>query len=66
MADETARRCGGGGRFTGHGPPEMVFEVRIAEGTEAAELRLEQARVLREVVEWIAQRRSGPGPDHAA
>jgi hypothetical protein len=44
----------------------MVFEIRLAEGAEAERLKLEQARVVLEVTEWVAQRRSGHGPDRAA
>lgn len=39
----------------------MEFEVRRVEGEEGRRLQLEQAQVIREVVEWVAQRRSGPG-----
>lgn len=46
--------------------PEMVFEIGVADGAEAERLRLEQARVLWEVTEWVAQRRSASGQDHAA
>ena len=41
--------------------PEMRLDIRVAEGAEAERLRLEQARVLMEVTQWLAQRRSGNG-----
>lgn len=41
--------------------PEMRLDIRAAEGVEAERLRLEQARVLMEVTQWLAQRRSGNG-----
>ncbi|MDT0307208.1 hypothetical protein RM780_09560 [Streptomyces sp. DSM 44917] len=44
----------------------MTFEIRSVEGAEAERLELEQARVIREVVEWLAQRRSANGQDNAA
>lgn len=44
----------------------MFFEIRLAHGAEAEQLRLEQARVLREVTEWVAQKRSENGQDRAA
>jgi hypothetical protein len=65
MADRLRRNeCSG--RLVPDEPPEMVFEIQIAEGAEAERLRLEQARVLWEVMEWVAQRRSAHGQDHAA
>lgn len=46
--------------------PEMVFEIRNAERVDAERLGLEQARVLWEVTQWVAQRRSGTGQGRAA
>jgi hypothetical protein len=47
-------------------PPQMVFEIHRADGDKAEQLRREQTSVIREVVEWLAQMRSGPGQDRAA
>ncbi|GAA2311353.1 DNA methyltransferase [Streptomyces violaceusniger] len=46
--------------------PRMVFEVRHVEGSEGEQLRLEQAQAIREVVEWVAQKRSESGHRNAA
>ena len=47
-------------------PPQMQFEVHILDGPEGEHLAMEQARVMREVLEWVAQRRSEPGQHSAA
>ena len=54
------------GAFTSSDPPEMVFEVVTAEGAEGERLAAEQARAIREVMEWLARRRSSSGQDRAA
>lgn len=41
--------------------PEMRLDIRMAEGAEAERLRLEQAQVLMEVTQWLAQRQSRNG-----
>lgn len=47
--------------------PHMSFEIRSVDGEEAEGLRLQQTRVIREVVEWLAQKRSRSGQqDNAA
>jgi hypothetical protein len=59
--------CGGSARAeAGLARPEMVFEIRRADGAEGRRLADEQARAIREVIRWIARRRSGAGRDHAA
>lgn len=64
--DDSRIRDTESGRLTADEAPEMVFDIRRAEGAEAGQLRLEQARVLREVTEWLAQQRSESGQDRAA
>jgi hypothetical protein len=54
------------GRLHPDDAPEMVFEIRVADDAEAERLRLEQARVLWEVTQWVAQRHSETGQDRAA
>lgn len=54
------------GRPSPDDAPEMVFEIRVADGAEAERLRSEQARVLWEVTEWVAQKGSENGQDRAA
>lgn len=66
MATDRHRRNERSGHLVPDDPPETVFELRVAEGAEAELLKLEQARVLWEVTEWVAQRRSGLGQDRAA
>ncbi len=66
MAGESARCRTDNGSFVPRDLPEMVFDIHYADGAEAERLRLEQARVLREVIEWVAQRRSESGQDRAA
>ncbi|GGU80979.1 hypothetical protein [Lentzea flava] len=51
MDDARDRRDKGSGHFSPDEVPEMFFEIRLADGAEAEQLRLEQARVLREVIE---------------
>jgi hypothetical protein len=47
-------------------PPEMIFEVRRASDAEARLLAMEQAEAIREVIAWMARRRSATGRDQAA
>ena len=54
------------GRLRADDAPEMVFEIRVADAAEAERLRLEQARVLWEVTQWVAQRHSETGQGRAA
>ena len=53
-------------RFAQGEPPELVFEVIIVRGAEGRRLAAEQARAIREVIEWLARRRSNNGQDRAA
>jgi hypothetical protein len=46
--------------------PELIFQIRRADGGEGQRLAAEQARAIREVIRWIARRQSGHGRDHAA
>lgn len=52
-------------QFADEKPPEMSFEIRRAEGADGEALAREQVAAIREVLAWIARRRSGtgPGPD---
>lgn len=54
------------GRLSPDDAPEMVFEIRVADGADAELLGLEQAQVLWEVTQWVAQRHSETGQDRAA
>lgn len=47
-------------------PPKLIFEVRHASDAEARLLAMEQAEAIREVIAWMARRRSGTGRDQAA
>jgi hypothetical protein len=44
----------------------MIFGVITAEGAEGERLASEQARAIREVMEWPARRLSSSGQDYAA
>lgn len=45
----------------------VELRIRIAQGVEATQLAIEQARVLQEMTAWLAARKpSGTGQDHAA
>lgn len=67
MANSGVGRDVRSGGFVADGPVAMVFEIRLATGAEADRLRLAQARVLREVIAWVAaQTPSEPGRDRAA
>lgn len=61
VTDEGARQQAPGEHPKPRKPRQMQFEVLVIEGAEAEQLRLEQARVIREVVEWVARRQSGNG-----
>jgi hypothetical protein len=41
--------------------PELVVEIRRADGLDGRRLRAEQAQVIREVLAWLARRRSENG-----
>jgi hypothetical protein len=41
--------------------PEVVFDVQLLDGPDGEALTHQQARVLREVTEWLAQNSSGSG-----
>lgn len=43
--------------------PEVVFHVEIAAGEHAAALRMEQARVIMEVLKWAASDATSPAVD---
>ena len=45
--------------------PELLFEVRRTDGLVGRQLAREQAMVIREVLGWIARRRSGIGQEPA-
>ena len=65
-ADVAKPRDEDAGTFVHESPVHMVFEVERIDGTQAAPLRKEQTRAIREVVEWLAQMRSELGQDRAA
>jgi hypothetical protein len=46
--------------------PDLVFEIHTAKGINADRLAIEQARVLWEVMQWLAQKNSASGQDRAA
>ncbi|MGW4394877.1 hypothetical protein ACWEHA_06255 [Amycolatopsis nivea] len=54
------------GRFGLDEAPELIFDIRSADGAEAVRLRLEQAEVLWEVTQWQARNRSADGLGNAA
>jgi hypothetical protein len=45
--------------------PKLVVEIRRAAGIDGRRLRTEQAQVIREVLAWLARRRSETGRDAA-
>jgi hypothetical protein len=54
------------GWFSPDQAPNMIFEIRTADGAETDRLRLEQTHVLWEVTQWVAQRHSENGQARAA
>ncbi len=62
--DEPLNRSGG--RLTPADSPEVTLEIHIADGPEGERLARVQAQVIMEVLEWLAQRRSGHGENRAA
>lgn len=53
-------------RFAQAEPPGLAFEVIIVGGAEGRRLAAEQARAIREVIEWLARRQSSNGQARAA
>lgn len=41
--------------------PEVVFDIQLLDGPDGEALAHQQARVLREVIEWLAQNSSASG-----
>lgn len=66
VIDDASRRDSRRGQQETAGPPEMIFEIRRADGIEGQRLAREQAAAIREVIRWIARRQSGIGQDRAA
>jgi len=54
-------RSGSGAFPAADSAPQMTVEIRLAEGAEADRLRTEQARVIAEVLAWVARRQSENG-----
>ncbi|SBW26833.1 hypothetical protein FDG2_5061 [Candidatus Protofrankia californiensis] len=54
------------GLLTPDDAPEMVMEIITVDGGEGHLLALEQTRAIKEVVEWVVQKRSGHELDRAA
>jgi hypothetical protein len=46
--------------------PELVFDIQTIDGPDGQRLAEQQARVMREVIEWLARTRSERGRDNAA
>ncbi|WNV90181.1 hypothetical protein [Umezawaea sp. Da 62-37] len=44
-----------------HEAPDVVFDIQILHGPDGEALAHQQARVLREVTEWLAQNSSASG-----
>jgi hypothetical protein len=66
MTEDATRRDKSFGLFAREKPADMVCEIRMATATEAQRLLLIQARVIREVIEWVAaQKPSVSGRDRA-
>jgi hypothetical protein len=64
--DDGGRQDDSRARFAQAEPPDLVFEVIIVRGAEGQRLAAEQARAIREVIEWLARRQSSNGQDRAA
>jgi len=60
------RLVGPGGRLAPADIPEMTLEIKTVGGAEGTALARAQTQVIKEVVEWLAQRRSGHGENPAA
>jgi hypothetical protein len=57
---------GGTRRFAPPDPPDLVAEIRVVDGPDGELVARQQARVLWEITEWLAQNRSEPGQARAA
>ncbi len=60
------RRAAGTGRHTGDDPAELVADIHRLDGPDADRLALQQARVIKEVTEWLVHNVPGHAPDRAA
>jgi hypothetical protein len=45
-------------------PPRFEFEVEVLRGEEGRELRLEQARAIRDLLMWLHTHRGTPSTEH--
>lgn len=63
---DSTRRDETTGRWEPNEPPRLVVAIRTVDGDDAQRLAAEQARVIREVMEWQLQNRSARGRDNAA
>ncbi len=61
--DDEVEGASGNGRVPGAATPEPTFsfEIVVVSGDEAKELRLAQARAIRQLLEDVAERRSQRG-----
>jgi len=66
VSDDASRRQSRRGKPEPADPPEMIFEIRRADGVEGQQLAKEQAAAIREVIRWLARSQSGTGQDRAA
>jgi hypothetical protein len=62
MPGEARDRERDSGRVAPGDDSEVVFDVQLVDGADGRRLRAEQARVLWEVIAWLAQNSSNGGP----
>ncbi|MHA6631147.1 hypothetical protein ACU61A_37415 [Pseudonocardia sichuanensis] len=60
------RRAAGTGRHAGDDPPALVADIHTLDGPDADRLALQQARVIKEVIAWLAYIAPRDAPDRAA
>lgn len=53
----SASRYGRDRSFEANPPPEFVFEIEVLTGEEGGQLRLEQARAIRDLLLWVRSQR---------
>jgi hypothetical protein len=66
MAGDPRGREPDTGRLAPADDPDVVVEVHLADGIDGRWLRVQQARVLREVSAWLAQNSYNAGRDSPA
>jgi hypothetical protein len=64
--DDAERRDEMTGRLKPAPDPDVVFDIETIDGPDGEHMAEQQARVMKEVIEWLARNRFERGHDNAA